>query len=49
MSRVVMPKPWTWFKVAPTLTHRCCECGAVHVWAFRIKNGTIEVRIRRDR
>jgi hypothetical protein len=24
-----------WFPIANTLTHRCCKCGAVHVFKFK--------------
>jgi hypothetical protein len=46
--RVPRPKPGQWFPVAPTLTHRCCQCGAVHRWRFRVRQGRIDVAIRRE-
>lgn len=25
----------TWFPIANTITHRCCRCGAKHVFKFK--------------
>lgn len=34
----------TWFRIAKTLTMRCCKCKARHVFKFRVrKNGVIEM------
>jgi len=44
-----MPPPGTWFPVSDVLRQRCCDCDAVHIWRFRVRDkNLIEVSITRE-
>jgi hypothetical protein len=40
-----------WFRPTPQSGHkmRCCDCALIHVMDFRVRDGKVEIRARRDK
>lgn len=40
-----------WFEPKPQRGHRmrCCDCGLVHVFNFRVRHGKVQLQPRRDK
>jgi hypothetical protein len=35
-----------WFTIARVLRHTCCKCGASHVFEFRLRGKSIQMRVQ---